>query len=85
MLRSAPAALRGGGPAPFLRGGYPMNQKDKIKLVVAIIVLIAAVALFGWNFGWFGGGGSPTPSVPTTPEGEPKGGPRIAPGSGPTG
>jgi hypothetical protein len=58
-------------------------DKQKIKLIVAVAILVIALVLIVWNLGLFGGG-SPPPPPPN--EGEtlaPRGGPQLAPGANP--
>ncbi|MEX2219706.1 MAG: hypothetical protein WD749_13215 [Phycisphaerales bacterium] len=56
-------------------------QRDNVKLLVAVILLIAAAILFAWYFGVFSG----TEVPPTATEnGVPRGGPRTPEGGLPT-
>jgi flagellar basal body-associated protein FliL len=55
-----------------------MGKSNAIKLTLAIVLLVAAVAVFGYFSGWFGSGapkGANTGDTPVeVPEGEYKGG-----------
>lgn len=57
-----------------------MEKGDKIKLFVAIGVLVIAIGAIGWYF--FGSGGGPkptdTPAAAPAPEKATKGGPKPA-------
>jgi hypothetical protein len=61
-----------------------MSQKDKMKLVAAIVILALAGLVFAWQYGLFEGSPKkPSVSPPTgtqqPPSGTPTGGPRQAP------
>ena len=61
-----------------------MKQGDTVKLVIAIVILIAAGILIAWNFGVFSGPTAPAPVEGGTPEAPARGQPRTAPGVAPS-
>lgn len=42
-------------------GGGGGGNSDKIKLIVAVVALVAAGLVLAWNFGLLGGGSKPKP------------------------
>lgn len=68
------AAGTKGAPAPKSSaskssGGKAGGDSQNIKLVVAVVVLIAALGLLAWNFGLLGGGiQTSVPTVQPTAE-----------------
>ena len=50
-------------------------KSDKIKLIVAVVIFVAAAVIIAYNMGVFGGS-SPAPQAPPAGQ-QPKGGPRA--------
>ena len=57
-----------------------MKSSDRTKLIVAVVVLLIAGALFAWQLNLFGGGATTTPP-PVEPSSLKAGGAHVAPGA----
>jgi hypothetical protein len=58
-----------------------MKQGDAVKLVIAIVILIAAGLLIAWNFGMFESKSTAAPSRPADSSTPPAKGAHTAPGA----
>jgi len=55
-------------------------KSDRIKLIDAVVIFVAAAVIIAYNMGVFGGSSAPVVQTPTAGQ-QPKGGPRaVTPG-----
>ncbi len=54
-------------------------KSDKIKLIVALVILVVAVVFIAYRLNLFGGGSSNPPPAPKDPSAPQRGGPRAVP------